>query len=67
MPIGRRFSTIFAALLAALAAGALSAGVLSASAWAQVPAGNAYTVEGVDVDATGADPIKARDQGIKRS
>lgn len=67
MPIGRCFSTIVAALLAALAAGALSAGVLPAGALAQVPAGNAYTVEGVDVDATGADPVKAREQGIREA
>ncbi|ODT98109.1 MAG: hypothetical protein ABS83_05090 [Rhodospirillales bacterium SCN 65-16] len=58
MPIGRWFSTIVAALLAAFAAG-----ILSGAALAQAP--NAYTVEGVDVDATGPDPIKARDQGIR--
>lgn len=60
MPIGRWFSTIVAALLAALAAG-----ILPGAAFAQAPAANAYTVDGVDVDATGADPIKARDQGIR--
>ena len=60
MPIGRRFSTIVAALLAALAAG-----ILSGVALAQAP--SAYTVEGVDVDATGPDPIKARDQGIREA
>jgi hypothetical protein len=58
MPIGRWFSTIVAALLAAFAAG-----ILSGAALAQAP--SAYTVEGVDVDATGPDPIKARDQGIR--
>lgn len=60
MPIGRWFSTIVAALVAALAAGTLSVG-----AFAQAPAGNAYAVDGVDVDATGPDPVKARDQGIR--
>lgn len=56
MPIGRWFSTIAVVLLTALAAGA---------ALAQMPAGNSYTVTGVDVDATGADAVKARDQGIR--
>ena len=45
MPIGRRFSTIFFALLAAAA--------LCGGAAAQVTSGNAFTITGVDVDTTG--------------
>ncbi|MBN9540418.1 MAG: DUF2066 domain-containing protein [Reyranella sp.] len=64
MPIGRWFSTIVAAFLATLAAGALSE-----HAFAQTPGvqagGNAYAVDGVEVDASGADAVKAREQGIR--
>jgi hypothetical protein len=59
MPIGRRFSTILLALLAAAA--------LCGSAGAQVTSGNAFTVTGVDVDATGADALKARDQAVREA
>src|SRR5262245_5551032 len=56
MPTGRWFSTIAITLLAVLSVG---------RAMAQTPASNMYTVTGVDVDATGSDPIKAREQGIR--
>jgi hypothetical protein len=59
MPIGRRFSTIFLALLAAAA--------LCGSVGAQVTSGNAFTITGVDVDTTGADALKARDQAVREA
>lgn len=57
MPIARRFSTIVLALLAAFA------GI--GPSHAQVTSGNAFTISGVDVDVTGADAIKARDQAVR--
>jgi hypothetical protein len=63
MPIGRRFSTILFALLAAAAANLALAG----SACAQVMSGNAFTITGVDVDVTGADAVKARDQAVREA
>jgi len=59
MPIGRRFSTIFLALL--------TAATLCGSAGAQVTSGNAFTISGVDVDTTGADALKARDQAVREA
>jgi hypothetical protein len=58
MPIGRWFSTIVVALLAALAAcsGALAQG-----------GSNNYTVTAVDVDATAADAVQARQQGLREA
>jgi Uncharacterized protein conserved in bacteria (DUF2066) len=56
MPSGRWFSTILAALLAA--------GLAVHGASAQVATNNSYTVSGIDVDVTGADALKARDQAI---
>ncbi|MBS0221979.1 MAG: DUF2066 domain-containing protein [Proteobacteria bacterium] len=52
----RWFSTILAVTLAAFAASGL--------ARAQVASNNTYTIPGVDVDITGTDAVKARDQGI---
>ena len=59
MPIGRRFSTIVAALLALAACWG--------TATAQVANGNAYTIGGIDVDVGGADAIKARDQAVREA
>jgi hypothetical protein len=59
MPIDRWFSTIVAVLLAALA--------VSGGAAAQVANGNAYTIAGIDVDASAADALKAREQGIQEA
>jgi Uncharacterized protein conserved in bacteria (DUF2066) len=59
MPMARRFSTIFLLLLAAAA--------FAGSAFAQVTSGNAFTISGVDVDATGADALKARDQAVREA
>lgn len=59
MPIGRRFSTILLALL--------TAATLCGGAGAQVTSGNAFTITGVDVDATGADALKARDQAVREA
>src|SRR5471032_1090820 len=59
MPIGRRSSDlIFFVLLAAAFVGGASA---------QVTSGNAFTIGGVDVDVTGADAIKARDQAVREA
>jgi hypothetical protein len=52
----RWFSPILAIMLAAVA----TLGV----ARAQVSSNNTYTIPGVDVDITGTDAVKARDQGI---
>src|SRR5258708_37976407 len=57
MPSARWFSTILVVLLA----------VATGGAWAQVASGNSYTIGGVDVDATGADAIQARQQGIREA
>jgi len=59
MPIRRRFSTIFFVLLATAA--------FTGGAWAQVTSGNAFTIGGVDVDVTGADALKARDQAVREA
>lgn len=63
MPPGRWFSrwfsTIGVVLLAVVAAGP--------GAIAQISSGNTYTIGGIDVDVTGADAIKARDQGIREA
>src|SRR3954470_11093287 len=59
MPIGRRFSTIFLTLLAIAS--------LAGAASAQVTSGNAFTIGGVDVDVTGADAIKAREQAVREA
>jgi hypothetical protein len=59
MPIGRRFSTIILVLL--------SAAALAGGSHAQVTSGNAFTISGVDVDATGADAMKARDQAVREA
>jgi len=56
---GRRFSTF---LLVLLAAAAMAEGV-----HAQVASGNAFTIGGVDVDVTGADALKARDQAVREA
>jgi hypothetical protein len=56
---GRRFPTIFFALLAAAA--------LCGSAAAQVTSGNAFTITGVDVDTAGPDALKARDQAVREA
>jgi len=55
MPTGRWISTIFVLLATALAGG---------PAPAQVIAGNAYTVGGLDVDVSAGNAIQARDQAI---
>jgi hypothetical protein len=57
MSISRRFSTILLILLAA--SGTVRAQVAST--------GNAITIGGVDVDVTGADPLKARDQAVREA
>src|ERR1700761_3113294 len=57
MSIARRFSTIFLALLAVFA--------VVGPSHAQVASGNAFTITGVDVDVTGADAIKAREQAVR--
>ncbi|MCF8533560.1 MAG: DUF2066 domain-containing protein [Reyranella sp.] len=59
MPIGLRFSTIAAILLMALG--------VHGDAVAQVSGSNSYTIGGIDVDASGADAIKAREQGIQEA
>ena len=59
MPIGLRFSTIAAILLMALG--------VQGDAVAQVSGSNSYTIGGIDVDASGADAIKAREQGIQEA
>jgi hypothetical protein len=57
---GRRFSTIFFVLLAVAA--------FAEGAAAQVAStGNAFTIGGVDVDVTGADALKARDQAVREA
>jgi hypothetical protein len=58
MPPARWFPTIVVALLAALAAagGAVAQG-----------AGNDFTVNGVDVDVTGADAVQARELGLREA
>jgi hypothetical protein len=33
---------------------------------AQVVSGNTYTIGGIDVDVSGADPVQARQQAIRR-
>ena len=58
MPTGRWFSTIIVLLAAAFAAGA---------ARAQVIAGNAYTVGGIDVDVSAGNAMQARDQAIREA
>jgi hypothetical protein len=57
MPLGRRFSTIFLILLAAA--------TVAGEAVAQVASGNAFTIGGIDVDVSGADALKARDQAVR--
>lgn len=52
----RWFSTILAVMLAVIAT--------IGGAQAQVAGNNTYTIPGVDVDITGADAVRARDQGI---
>jgi hypothetical protein len=59
MPPGRWFSTIVVILLGFVAAGT--------DAIAQISSGNTYTIGGIDVDVTGADAIKAREQGIREA
>ena len=59
MPIGLRFSTIAAILLMALG--------VQGDAVAQVSGSNSYTIGGIDVDASAADAIKAREQGIQEA
>jgi hypothetical protein len=59
MPIGLRFSTIAAILLMALG--------VQGDAVAQVSGSNSYTIGGIDVDASGADALKAREQGIQEA
>ncbi len=56
MPPARWTSTIFVILLAAFA--------ISGAARAQIANNNTYTIPGVEVDITGTDAVKARDQGI---
>ena len=59
MPMARRFSTIFFVLLAVA--------TLAGGASAQVTSGNAFTIGGVEVDVTGADALKARDQAVREA
>ncbi len=59
MPIGRWFSTILTIVLASSAA--------CGGALAQAPAGGSYAITGVDVDASAADAVKARAQGIQEA
>ncbi|HEY6980162.1 DUF2066 domain-containing protein [Reyranella sp.] len=56
MPPARWFSTILAVMLAVVAT--------IGRAQAQIASNNTYTIPGVEVDITGTDAVKARDQGI---
>lgn len=56
MPPARWFSTILILLLAIVGAPGV--------AQAQIARSNTYTIPGVEVDITGSDAVKARDQGI---
>lgn len=58
MPIGRWIVTTAFILLATVSAG---------GAQAQTPGANSYTVTGVDVDTTGPDAVKAREEGIREA
>ena len=64
MPSARWFSRWSSALLVMLVAVATCA--VTGRAFAQAPS-NSYTVNGVDVDVTGADAIQARQQGIRQA
>jgi len=63
MPPGRPISRWFCTIIVALSAAAFLSGRVSA----QVTNGNAYTIGGIDVDVTGADAIKARDQAVQEA
>lgn len=60
MPPARWFSPMLVKILAVL----LAAAALIGTADAQVASGNTYLIGGIDVDTTGADAIKAREQGV---
>jgi hypothetical protein len=59
MPSGRSLSLWFSTIPIVLALM-----VLAGAAQAQIASGNAYTIAGIDVDVTGADALKARDQAV---
>jgi hypothetical protein len=61
MPSARIFSTILVVLLA------LAPVAPPLSAWAQIANGNTYTIGGIDVDVTAADPVQARNQAIREA
>jgi hypothetical protein len=63
MPPARWFSPMLVKILAVLLAAAASIG----AAEAQVASGNTYLIGGVDVDITGTDAIKAREQGVREA
>jgi len=58
MPSARIFSTILGIVLVALA---------PLTVRAQVVSGNTYTIGGIDVDVSGADPVQARQQAIREA
>jgi len=63
MPPARWFSPMLVKLLAVL----LAAIALIGTAEAQVASNNTYLIGGIDVDITGADAIKAREQGVREA
>ena len=63
MPPARWFSPMLVKLLAVL----LAVPALIGGAEAQVASNNTYLIGGIDVDITGADAIKAREQGVREA
>jgi len=66
MPSGRPLSSWFFHWLSTIAV-ALFAVLPEGVAQAQIANGNAYTIGGIDVDVTGADALKARDQAVREA
>src|SRR5471030_1723334 len=63
MPPASWFSPMLVKVLAVLLAAAASIG----AAEAQVASNNTYLIGGIDVDVTGTDAIKAREQGVREA
>ena len=63
MPPARWFSPMLVKILAVL----LAAAALIGTAEAQVASNNTYLIGGIDVDITGTDAIKAREQGVREA
>src|SRR5471030_1144209 len=63
MPPASWFSPMLVKVLAVL----LAATALIGTAGAQVASNNTYLIGGIDVDITGADAIKAREQGVREA